>query len=260
MKSIYASKLFKASKRQDQIKAAMVAQANLGLMQQLAEDLDDEFQTPENLGTDTSKPEEVTEETDEFDGLIVDEEIDPEKDLVTMDDLKSPKPSGSAPRISKSSGSSKNKAPEKPEMDTSDLIPESPANEKPEPESKLVEESTEVKSKENIKASITDKLNCFKDTLNSRQDTAGVIRIAQKEKEMWIYYNDDVNLNDIMVDVIECIANIDCNMFEFNRLARSDNAIVFVIGLETTTEPEQIDPEEAKKIAEEEVIEVADVK
>lgn len=253
MKSIYASKLFRTSKRKEQIKAAMVAQPNLELMQQLAEDLDEEYQTPENLGEVPEEESKEKGEDNEFGEFIVDEEVDPENDLITMEDIKTPKSSGSsAPK--KPSAPPKAPSEDKPKADTSELIPESPANEKPEP----AEASTKLENKEEIKASILDRLNSFKDTLNSREDTAGVIRIAQKEKELWIYYNDDVNLNDIMVDVIECIANIDCNMFEFNRLARSDNAIVFVIGVDTTPEPEQIDPEEEKKIAEEEVIEVAE--
>lgn len=256
MKSIYASKLFIASKRKEQIKAALLSTANEGLVQQLAEDLDEEYKTPENLGQESESKEKSSEnaEENEFSEFAVDEEIDPEKDLVTMDDVdKSSKPSKRGLSSSKPSDSH-NSAPEPPEgkrdiegpkADTSELMPESPANENPAPEP---EASTQIEEKESIKASsVIDKLNTFKDTLNSREDTAGVTRIAQKDKECWIYYNDDVNLNDIMVSVIECIANIDCDLFEFNRLARSDNAIVFVTAIATTEEPKSIDPEEIAK-------------
>lgn len=264
MKSIYASKLFKTSKRKERIEAAMLAQSNLELMQQLAEDLDDEYQTPKNLG-DEEEPSGKDESDDtDLEGLLVDEEVDPETDLVTMNDLKAPKQSGnkSLSKPSKNSSVPGNKSEgsdTKPEdsdtkPDTSGLIPDSPMNEKPE----SAEASTQTNGSEGIKAATLADLNILKNTLNSREETSGVNRIAQKENEVWIYYNDDVNLNDIMVDVIEMLTDSEYQQLEFNRLARSDNAIVFVIGVDTTPEPEQIDPEEEKKIAEEEVIEVAE--
>lgn len=245
MKAIYASKLFIASKRKEQIKAALLSDANTGLVQQLAEDLDEEYKTPENLGQEQEKKEseESDEEANEFADFIVDEDVDPEKDLVTMDDLgkssgPSKKSSGSAPKPSKAP--SGDKPDEKLKSDTSDLMPESPANEKPEP----AEASTKVE-KEGVKAASTPDLNILKGTLNTREETAGVIRIAEKENEVWIYYNDDVNLNDIMVDVIECITCLDTQPLEFNRLARSDNAIVFVTELKSTApELASIDAEE----------------
>jgi hypothetical protein len=258
MKSIYASKLFKTSKRKDRIKAAVMAPSNLGLVQQLAEDLDDEYKEElleEQSKDKTSDSEDQSKENNEFDNFIVDEDVDPENDLVTMNDIgrssgvhKSSKPSSPKSHEDHDDDSehkeekskSDNPKPDKPKTDTSDLIPESPANEKPKP----TESSTHVDQKENIKASFLSELNVLKDTLNSRQDTAGVTRIAQKEKELWIYYNDDVNLNDIMVDVIECIMKLDFNMIEFNRLARSDNAIVFVITVQTSNNEKSIDSNE----------------
>lgn len=69
----------------------------------------------------------------------------------------------------------------------------------------------------------------IKGLLNSQESTAGVNRVSVKDNEVWVYYNDYVNLNDIMVDAIELVTNAAFTYLEFNRLARSDNAIVFVI-------------------------------
>lgn len=247
MKSIYASKLFIASKRKEQIKAALLAEANSGLVQQLAEDLDEQYQTPENLGKEEEKPAEnanAKAEGNEFNDFIVDEDVDPKKDLVTMDDLG--KSSGglhkSTPPLKPSE---EGPSEEKPKSDTSELMPESPANEKSAPEP---EASTQVENKTEVKAATISDLNVLKGTLNSRQETSGVIRVAEKDNEIWIYYNDDINLNDVMVDVIEAITSLDVQPLEFNRLARSDNAVVFVIAVKSTgVEPESINPEEAKK-------------
>lgn len=264
MKSIYASKLFIASKRKEQIKAALLAEANSGLVQQLAEDLDEQYQTPENLGQGNEKPAEDAPqagEDNEFNDFIVDDNVDPEKDLVTMDDLgkssggahksassgPAPKPSGDEPKG------------EKPESDTSELMPESPANEKPAPALEP-EASTQVENKTEVKASTLPDLNMLKGTLNNRKETAGVIRIAEKENEVWIYYNDDINLNDVMVDVIECITCLDTQPLEFNRLARSDNAVVFVIESKSTSEDlDSVNSEENKKKAEESLLNVEEV-
>lgn len=243
MKAIYASKLFVTSKRKEQIKAALLSTANEGLVQQLAEDLDEQYQTPDNLGEETKESEDNSSKggNDEFDEFTVDDDIDPENDLVTVDDLGTHSKSAPHSAPPKKSEKSEESSSDKPEPDTSELIPESPANEKPAPEP---EASTQVENKSEVKATTVVDLNVLKGTLNGRVETAGVIRIAEKENEIWIYYNDDVNLNDVMVDVIECITCLDVQPLEFNRLARSDNAIVFVKGAKSTlAEPESIDSE-----------------
>lgn len=258
MKSIYASKLYKASNRKDRIHAALIAPSNLALIQQLAEDLDEEYQTPENFGleeesnADTS---DVSTEDLDLDEFVVDEEVDPENDLVTMNDFSKSAGGHSISHKSSGSGSSSsdesNSQPEapaeessdKPKSDTSELIPESPANEQ-----KPADSSTNAaQDQENIKATIALDLNVLKATLNSRGDTSGVSRIAEKDNEIWIYYNDEVNLNNIMTDVIEYMMTSGCENFEFNRLARSDNAIVFVTDIKSTSaDLESIDPAETK--------------
>ena len=71
----------------------------------------------------------------------------------------------------------------------------------------------------------------IKGTLNAREDTNGVIRLEVKDHELWIYFNDDVNLNDKMVEVISVLNSTGYTYLKFNRLARSNNAIVFDVML-----------------------------
>ena len=137
MKSIFASKLYRASKRKDRIQAALASPNNLALAQQLAEDLDEQYKTPENLGLESEKVEEVSED-DELNDFIVDEEIDPSKDLVTMDDVGKSSGGGHSSKMPSSPKSSSSESPDKDDKvdkdsekpDTSDLMPESPGNEK----------------------------------------------------------------------------------------------------------------------------------
>ena len=72
----------------------------------------------------------------------------------------------------------------------------------------------------------------IKSTLNSRDDTCGVVSIAIKDSgasELWIYYDDETNLNDTIYAVVSVFNSCGYNMLKFNRLARSNNAIVFDI-------------------------------
>lgn len=248
MNAIFASKLYKASTRKDRIHAAMLAQNNLALVQQLADSLDEEFKTPENFGVEEKEEENTSVESD----LFEDEEIDPEKDLVTVDDLAKEMKSGHSSLTPSSHGSEttlvsdNSKDESESETDTSDLMPDSPMTEEtkaePAKEEKPTEASTKVTSSTEVQinpvpAEAID-LNVLKATLNNRSDLAGVSRVAQKENEIWIYYNDEVNLNSIMTDVIEFLMNTtEYKTFIFNRLARSDNAIVFVIELQSYTYP-----------------------
>lgn len=73
--------------------------------------------------------------------------------------------------------------------------------------------------------------NVIQGTLNAREDTKGVNRLQVKDSELWIYFNDDVNLNDTMINVIEVLNSTGYTYLTFNRLARSNNAIVFDINL-----------------------------
>lgn len=72
-------------------------------------------------------------------------------------------------------------------------------------------------------------IDALKGTFNSREDCVGVSRVAVKDSELWIYYNDDINLNNVMTAVVDLVSELGMTYLEFNRLARSNNAIVFDI-------------------------------
>ena len=251
LKSICSSKLYIASSRKDKIHAAILAPSNLSLVQQLAADLDEEFQVPENIGTEAG-PEVSDNTSDGYDDLIVDEEINPETDLMTVNDLSSGASSdshspSSSPSPAKSEHDEMPKE-DRPEADTSELIPESPANEAPQKEEKPAEASTNIRSTTIVKPEQLVNMDVLKGSLNGRADLAGVTRVALKEKEqeIWIYYNDNTNLNNILADIIEYVLNGNFGPLEFNRLARSDNAVVFSISFQSSRELKPIEAVEGE--------------
>lgn len=88
----------------------------------------------------------------------------------------------------------------------------------------------DVESSEAITAVIEDELdiNQLKSVLNEGSSlTYGVSRISERKNEVWIYYNDDVNLNPMLSDIIYTVESSKFKNLEFNRIARSDNAVVF---------------------------------
>lgn len=74
----------------------------------------------------------------------------------------------------------------------------------------------------------------LKGTLNARAATAGVSRVSTKNNEIWIHYNDDINLNNVMTAAIDALNSANYHYLIFNRLARTDNAIVFTINSNDT--------------------------
>lgn len=72
-------------------------------------------------------------------------------------------------------------------------------------------------------------IDSLKGLLNADANTTGVNYGKIKNNEVWLYYDDSINLNDVMSAVIETLNAAAYTYLEFNRLARSDNAIVFEI-------------------------------
>jgi len=110
------------------------------------------------------------------------------------------------------------------------------APEEPEAVESVTKEGNPITSSTLIQTTLDDLVSeceIIKGTLNAREDTKGVNRLQVKEDELWIYYNDDVNLNDTMVEVIGVLNSTGYTYLKFNRLARSNNAIVFDICLNT---------------------------
>ena len=86
------------------------------------------------------------------------------------------------------------------------------------------ESEPEVASSTNATASLEDISASIASTLNAVDTTSGVRSAKVLGTELWIYYKDNINLNSVMESVIDAVAS---HELEFNRLARSHNAIVF---------------------------------
>lgn len=100
-----------------------------------------------------------------------------------------------------------------------------------------VEESAKVRRRSIIGSlerihpviSISDQTDSIQGLLNANESTSGVVRCVVKDSELWVYYNDKINLNNVMEPVIHALIASDYGHLEFNRLARTDNAMVFMI-------------------------------
>ena len=70
----------------------------------------------------------------------------------------------------------------------------------------------------------TDRLES---ALNGNSNTQGVIRCAEKDDEIWVYYNDDINISKMLPDIMDELDANNITDMSFSRIARSNNAIVF---------------------------------
>jgi len=230
LKRIYASELYLTSTRKDAIKSAIENPYNAELVQQFSEYLDDDSKSKlEDAIQD--KQEKLAEEAKEHESEVEESDVrGPEEfdDLPDDRNVFSPSYGGGGGPAGGPSIFDEPAGGDMPEGgDTSEGSSEPDES---------VEESTAIYGKVTADTDIENNINTLsadaeviKGTLNSRQDTAGVQRITIDEKELWIYYKDEVNIGDIMVDVIELLNGTDYTYLTFSRLARSNNAIVFDI-------------------------------
>ena len=203
--AIYASKVFQCSKRQTEIRNKIESSGNIELLQQLIGDLDEEFQTLNTVAPELNDQ----KDTEESDSNKTDNSVE------SNEPTKSPsvgQPVSFTPSSEK----------EEPDDNSDSVVPD---QESEDTVQEPVEESTKIH---------VIPLDEIKGTLNHVADTAGVSRIEMKDHELWIFYNDEVNLNNIMTEVIELLNNTGYTYLSFNRLARSNNAIVFEISYNTT--------------------------
>ena len=239
---IYSSKLYITSTRKDRIKAAINDPFNVELVQQISDYLDEDSKKLLKTAVDEEAAEAEKASEDEK----PDAGFDTDKPLEDEHNVFSPSYSGSHGPIAPPSdmgGDIGEGEPEEPSGEPGDA-PEEPAPDMD------VEESTQIpiegSSKiEDIISDLINDLPVIKGTLNGRADTAGVIRLNVDDDELWIYYGDEVNLSDIMVDVIEALNGANYNYLTFNRLARSNNAIVFDI-TGNTSEPTKSEDKKEK--------------
>ena len=195
LEAIFSSKLYKASSRKDSIDSAINDPINIELVKQLREYLDDEYLTEDYVDV-----QDAPDDKDDGDQKIRPSEhsdnqggrtplSEKHEDLFKDDDGKSSE--------SSESGETKeaNESSKEPKEDSNSVS-----------ESSKVSGESIVSSRvpESAFQSISDLVDSIKGILNAREDTAGVSRVLTKtnEKELWIYYNDKVNLNNVMETVI----------------------------------------------------------
>lgn len=236
LQRIYSSKLYVTSTRKDKIHAAMQDPINAELVQQLEEYLSDDAKAElkraiidEKQSEQAAAPAADTSTDTGFDG------------------------GGRAPSTSHGGGSHSSFTGDlaadfgdddladldAPEASGDDASTEAPAPEEaPEPVESVTQEGKPITSSTTILWTTLDDVvadtDTIKGTLNAREDTTGVNRLEVKDSELWIYYNDDCNLNDKMIEVIGVLNATGYTYLKFNRLARSNNAIVFDIILNST--------------------------
>ena len=222
LKRILNCKMYRSSTRQSSILAAFQDPINKELVTQISNYLDEEDvaeivedtnQDPENRIVD------VTNISSEDDVESLEEDIDDEKDddsVNIADIIDSNKPTDNEDDIDDSI------------KNNQDLDDNSDGD-------VSVEESLKSKG-DKITASVActniqiPKIaNEVKGLLNLSQDTAGVARVTYQlaSNEFWVYYEDKINLNNVMNQVIDLLNAAGYTYLQFNRLARTDNAIVF---------------------------------
>lgn len=200
MKQLYACKMYKSSTRKSKIQAALSNPVNQPLVTQLRSYLDDEYRKEEILEPDIEmKNEKGSPVKDEH----IDESSKDDKKVID-DNTKFSNPNG----------------------DKEDIDVEDADNDN---DSSADDNNVNSSKKCAIRSSID--LDSLKGTMNAVSDTCGVqrLKIDEDKKELWVYYNDDINLNDIMTPLIELLESSSYNYLIFNRLARSGNAVVFEI-------------------------------
>lgn len=220
LQRIYSSKIYVTSNRKDRIHAAIQDPINAELVQQLSEYLDDTAKQELDLATAEITPTDNPEED--------------EIPVASGADNARPGASGGGPSTS-FTGDVISDFGEDEQFDAepSDVSEAEPTGDTEVAESTKVS-GRSIKATSVIWTTIEDVINecdIIQGTLNSREDTTGVNRLQVKDNELWIYYNDDINLNDIMISVIEVLNSTGYTYLAFSRLARSNNAIVFDVVL-----------------------------
>lgn len=233
---IYASKLYLTSSRQGKIHAAIQDPLNVELVQQISDylDADAKEELSEAVKSNKAKEESSSKGAEAPKGNV-------------FDDVDTPTSSGGSSLGSGShsgaSGSSPSPMPsdnsnpfaefESGESNAPDDAPsdDNPPSEEASEPATDIEQATEITGVDEV--SDTDEVvlqsGVLKKLLNSDDSTSGVARVDVDDKETWVYYEDKVNLNDILDEVISTIKNAKYDMLKFSRLARTDNAIVFDI-------------------------------
>lgn len=232
--AIMSSKLYLAcdASKKKKILAALADPINVELVEQLEEYIGDEYKQlqPKDTDVEQNSSENKSQETDTDPGS----------------NQKAIRPSGS-------SGSLFDKHKDELLDEEDEWDPDSTSGTSDEADTDaVVENSVKMGSKQKVTAdtlvtnptiginnTIINTAHEVKGLLNAKGDTAGVARVNVKNDELWVYYSDDINLNNVMTPAIDLL-NASCyNNLVFNRLARTENAIVFTITICDTGAPVQ---------------------
>ncbi len=121
---------------------------------------------------------------------------------------------------------------EEPDMVDDEDTDQADSNDEIEDDSSASEEDfpeTDEPQSDNIGAEDTtvDDTDRLEAALNGNSNTQGVIRCAEKDDEIWVYYNDDINISKILPDIMDELDASNITDISFSRIARSNNAIVF---------------------------------
>ena len=210
--AIFSSKMFLASKNKDKITTALADPLNGELVQQLRSYLDDDFLDD---AMEYRKTHSVPEES----------ESEPSNET-----SESSNKGGS--ESTDRSRSSRSSSPRPSMADTLNALEDNSVPDANDPMYEETSETSETSSDDTSTDSVEESKKISPDLmaiLNSSDKTKGVRRItSSKDSELWVYYNDDINLNNVMESVISSV-NTCCPNVQFSRLARTYNAVVFSV-------------------------------
>ncbi len=219
--AIFSSKLYQSSTRKDKIRATMDDPINAELIEQLDEYIGDEYKIPEDTSQNVLKKSDNPNDKPDIDnngGAVQHGQPMPVKhsiDHVSPDNHED----------SDESDDQTDDVQAENEGDINDTMNSSTTVNKP----YIAADTVVTKPLVETQISLSGLAGEIKGTLNARSATSGVARTSVKNDELWVYYNDDINLNNVMSPVIETISAANYHYLIFNRLARTDNAIVFAI-------------------------------
>lgn len=209
---IKQSRVFNIRQNKSEILAALSNPVNMELKQQLIENLDRQYQTDEYTNPEAVEEVDVDNTSDDMDNTT--EEVNEP----TKEDTKKRKADESNRSSSTSSKTSKTS--------------ESPSD------TDTSESGTGDESMEDVQETtdINGDMDIFSEedvaqVLNENESTDGVnyvqIKPQENHTEIWIMYHDTVNVSDILSYIINAITS-EFPDWQFNRVARTYNAVIFV--------------------------------
>lgn len=255
MASIFSCKLFRAHKNKDKVIAALTNSVNMELTEQVASLIDDKdlqflidkSNHMQSRAEDISEPDKSVSDTDTSEAPNISKESAPS---ISM---KRPSPNTFIPKGFKDSHSEESE--ESQLSDGTDADTDTDASDVEDTPAEATEDiadgtdDADSASKSGSAIPVTAGASVqdpskdistipsqIKSLLNMSADTSGVTRVSIRDNELWIYYNDKTNLNNVMSLAIDALMAASYYYLEFNRLARTDNAMVFQIEFYSTNE------------------------